>query len=120
MNVCSGLIGRSWSMLFTGAGYHVYLYDVTEELVKKAIEDIGQQLEVLEHSGMLRGQLNAAEQLKLVSSTTFCFISYLASFIMSLNFRCQNCERMCRRSVLYSRMCARITASKTKGVSRDR
>ena len=55
-------------MLFTGAGYHVCLYDVTEELVKKAIEDIGQQLEVLEHSGMLRGQLNAAEQLKLVSS----------------------------------------------------
>merc|ERR1712071_737409 len=44
--VGSGLIGRSWAMLFCGAGYNVCMYDVSRDLVSKALEDIDQQLEL--------------------------------------------------------------------------
>lgn len=64
----SGLIGRSWAMLFAGAGYRVHLYDVTLDLVAKAVEDIEHQLTVLETKGMLRGTISPTEQLKLISS----------------------------------------------------
>lgn len=65
----SGLIGRSWAMLFAGAGYHVNLFDVTQELVENAIKDIEQQLHALAASGLLRGNLSAAEQLTLITGT---------------------------------------------------
>lgn len=68
----SGLIGRSWAMLFTCAGYNVSLYDVSTDLVEKAIKDIGEQLQALEKDGMLRGNISAAEQIKLISSTAYC------------------------------------------------
>ena len=54
-------------MLFCGAGYNVHLFDVKQELVTKAIEDIGHQLQALEASKMLRGNLSVAQQLKLVT-----------------------------------------------------
>ena len=54
-------------MLFAGAGYTVRLFDVSLDLIEKAISDIDEQLQALEKSGMLRGNLNAAEQLKLIS-----------------------------------------------------
>ncbi len=55
-------------MLFAGAGYRVHLYDVTLDLVAKAVEDIEHQLTVLETKGMLRGTISPTEQLKLISS----------------------------------------------------
>ncbi|XP_046640052.1 lambda-crystallin homolog [Daphnia pulicaria] len=67
--VGSGLIGRSWAMLFAGAGYNVHLYDVTQELVENAIKDIEEQLQALATSGLLRGNLSASEQLKLITGT---------------------------------------------------
>merc|ERR1712071_199808 len=67
--VGSGLIGRSWAMLFCGAGYNVCMYDVTQDLVSKALEDIGHQLRELEASKMLRGSLNPAEQLALIKGS---------------------------------------------------
>jgi L-gulonate 3-dehydrogenase len=54
-------------MLFAGAGYQVSLYDVSLDLVEKAIKDIDEQLQALEKSGMLRGTTTAAQQLVLVS-----------------------------------------------------
>lgn len=54
-------------MLFAGAGYTVRLFDVSLDLIEKAIADIDEQLQALEKSGMLRGNLNAAQQLKLIS-----------------------------------------------------
>jgi len=64
--VGSGLIGRSWAMLFCGAGYNVHMYDISKELVSKALEDIGHQLRELEASKMLRGNLSPVEQLALI------------------------------------------------------
>ena len=73
----SGLIGRSWAMLFAGAGYHVSLYDVSLDLVEKALKDIDEQLQALEKSGMLRGTTTAAQQLALVTGkyTLLLFLS---------------------------------------------
>lgn len=58
----SGLIGRSWSMIFASQAYDVYLYDVAPEAVDKALVLIKDQLESLQKSGLLRGSLNAAQQ----------------------------------------------------------
>lgn len=50
----SGLIGRSWAMLFAGAGYHVAIFDVDQSRIPEALQDIRQQLETLQEMGMLR------------------------------------------------------------------
>lgn len=69
-------------MLFAGAGYNVHLYDVTQELVENAIKDIEEQLQVLATTGLLRGNLSASEQLKLITGKQMCafllhvFVSY--------------------------------------------
>lgn len=65
----SGLIGRSWAMLFAGAGYKVVLYDVVESQVKSALDEIKKQLERLEKDGVLRGKLNAKQQHALISGS---------------------------------------------------
>ncbi|KAI1286708.1 Lambda-crystallin -like protein [Halotydeus destructor] len=65
--VGSGLIGRSWSMLFVGAGYSVSVYDVKAEAIDVALADIEGQLVKLEEMGLLRGTLSAGEQFKLIS-----------------------------------------------------
>lgn len=67
--VGSGLIGKSWAMLFVGAGYEVKLYDVIKKQVEDALVDIYQRLDALEKVGMLRGKRNAAEQFQLISGS---------------------------------------------------
>lgn len=67
--VGSGLIGKSWAMLFASAGYQVYIYDVDEMQLERALESIRNQLEEFEKSGLLRGKLSAKEQLKLIKTT---------------------------------------------------
>lgn len=64
--VGSGLIGRSFAMLFAGANYDVSIYDVDQSQVKKALADIRQQLKMLEENGLLRGNLNAKQQFALI------------------------------------------------------
>uniref|UniRef100_A0AAY4DSY3 L-gulonate 3-dehydrogenase n=1 Tax=Denticeps clupeoides TaxID=299321 RepID=A0AAY4DSY3_9TELE len=66
--VGSGLIGRSWAMVFLSGGYKVKIYDNQPGQAAKAIMEIRKQLEELQQSHMLRGSLSATEQLALLSS----------------------------------------------------
>ena len=58
----SGLIGRSWAMLFAAADFEVFMYDVERGRVDDALADIRVQLTNLEEAGLLRGRLTADEQ----------------------------------------------------------
>lgn len=66
----SGLIGRSWAMLFASGGYNVVMYDSDSKISEAALVTIEQQLNKLEKDELLRGSLSAAEQMKLISSTS--------------------------------------------------
>ncbi|XP_026074163.1 lambda-crystallin-like [Carassius auratus] len=66
--VGSGLIGRSWTMVFLSGGYTVKIYDNEPGQASRAITEIRKQLEELQQAKMLRGNLTAAEQLSLLSS----------------------------------------------------
>uniref|UniRef100_A0A3P8VEZ7 Crystallin, lambda 1 n=1 Tax=Cynoglossus semilaevis TaxID=244447 RepID=A0A3P8VEZ7_CYNSE len=67
--VCfSGLIGRSWSMVFVSGGYNVNIFDNVPGQAAKAITEISKQLKELEEAQMLRGELTANQQLALLRS----------------------------------------------------
>ncbi|XP_016372960.1 lambda-crystallin homolog isoform X3 [Sinocyclocheilus rhinocerous] len=66
--VGSGLIGRSWAMVFLSGGYKVKIYDNEPGQASGAITEIRKQLEELQQAKMLRGNLTAAQQLSLLSS----------------------------------------------------
>ncbi|KAK3913432.1 Lambda-crystallin-like protein [Frankliniella fusca] len=66
----SGLIGRSWAMLFASAGYKVKLFDIEPKQVQGALKEIESQLKELEKTKLLRGKLSAAQQIALISGTS--------------------------------------------------
>ncbi|MFT7808697.1 lambda-crystallin homolog [Arapaima gigas] len=66
--VGSGLIGRSWAMVFLSGGYKVKLYDNQAGQAARAVQDVRGKLEELQQNQMLRGDLNVEEQLALLSS----------------------------------------------------
>ncbi|XP_036319631.1 lambda-crystallin homolog [Rhagoletis pomonella] len=68
--VGSGLIGRSWSMLFASVGYQVVLYDSVSTQIENALKETEKELKDLESKGLLRGKLNATQQFALISGTT--------------------------------------------------
>uniref|UniRef100_A0A4X1U363 Crystallin lambda 1 n=2 Tax=Sus scrofa TaxID=9823 RepID=A0A4X1U363_PIG len=66
-SVLSGLIGRSWAMLFASGGFRVKLYDIEQQQVTGALDTIRKEMKLLEQSGALKGSLGAEEQLALIS-----------------------------------------------------
>ncbi|XP_035612946.1 lambda-crystallin homolog [Oncorhynchus keta] len=64
----SGLIGRSWAMVFISGGYRVKIYDNQPGHAARAIQEVRKQLEDLQEECMLRGDRSASEQLALLSS----------------------------------------------------
>jgi len=65
----SGLIGKSWAMIFASVGYEVTLYDIESSAVSAALASIRSELLELEAAGTLRGRLPAAEQADLIRGT---------------------------------------------------
>lgn len=68
--VGSGLIGKSWAMIFASKGYKVVLYDIVSDQVSKALETIQFELQQFENDGLLRGDISAVEQANLISGSS--------------------------------------------------
>ncbi|XP_058293774.1 lambda-crystallin homolog isoform X4 [Hylobates moloch] len=94
--VGSGVIGRSWAMLFASGGFQVKLYDIEQQQIRNALEsirwasrrapggtevgssdsppfgllsswDYRKEMKLLEQAGSLKGSLSVEEQLSLIS-----------------------------------------------------
>jgi 3-hydroxyacyl-CoA dehydrogenase len=61
-------------MLFASVGYNVYIYDIDQNQITSALNDIEEQTKVLEAKKLLRGKLSANQQCSLIKGTnrTIC------------------------------------------------
>ncbi|XP_047393607.1 lambda-crystallin homolog [Sciurus carolinensis] len=63
----SKLIGGSWAMLFASGGFKVKHYDIEQEQIMNALENIRKELKRLEQADSLKGSLSAEQQPSLIS-----------------------------------------------------
>ncbi|XP_033739696.1 lambda-crystallin-like [Pecten maximus] len=68
--VGSGLIGKSFAMLFASSGYQVYMYDIQSSQVTDALSNIRVQLLDLQEMGLLRGTLSVDQQHSCIRGAT--------------------------------------------------
>ena len=68
--VGSGLIGKSWAMIFAASGYEVSMYDSDPNQLSKVGPDIAKMLEGYEKEGVLKGSTTTKEQLELIGVTS--------------------------------------------------
>lgn len=64
----SGLIGRSWALVFISGGLSVKIYDKVPGAASSAVDSLRQQVEQLQQRKMLRGKLSASQQVALLSA----------------------------------------------------
>lgn len=64
----SGLIGRSWALVFISGGFSVKIFDKAPGMAVSAVSSIRQQVEQLQQRNKLRGELSASQQVALVSA----------------------------------------------------
>ncbi|XP_019467823.1 lambda-crystallin homolog [Meleagris gallopavo] len=57
-------------MVFAAGGFKVRLYDIAQQQLTTALENIRKQMKELEESGFLKGTLSAEKQLALISICT--------------------------------------------------
>uniref|UniRef100_A0A8B9NDU1 Crystallin lambda 1 n=1 Tax=Accipiter nisus TaxID=211598 RepID=A0A8B9NDU1_9AVES len=69
-SMVGGLIGCSWAMVFAAGGFKVKLYDIAQQQLTSALENIRKQMKELEELGFLKGALSAEQQLALISICT--------------------------------------------------
>lgn len=65
-------------MLYASVGYSVVIYDVIPEQVQTALKDIEDQLHTLKNEKLLRGNISAEDQLKLISGWLSVYIEELS------------------------------------------
>jgi len=63
----SGIVGRSWAMIFASKGHEVVLFDIKQEIVDGALELIKADLQRFEKDGCLRGSESALDQFSNIS-----------------------------------------------------
>ncbi|XP_064595153.1 lambda-crystallin-like [Liolophura sinensis] len=68
--VGSGLIGRSWAMLFASARFEVCMFDVDKSQLEQAKTAVLEQLKDLESQGLLRGTLSVQQQYDSIVTTS--------------------------------------------------
>nr|AAD27782.1 lambda-crystallin [Homo sapiens] len=56
-----------WAMLFASGGFQVKLYDIEQQQIRNALENIRKEMKLLEQAGSLKGSLSVEEQLSLIS-----------------------------------------------------
>lgn len=66
----SGLIGKSWAMIFASRGHPVVLFDVDAGQVERALQLIDVELRQFEKDGLLKGDISAEEQSKLITGSS--------------------------------------------------
>lgn len=68
-DITSGLIGRSWALIFSSFGYKVQLYDTNTDYLSSVLEIIRKELSELCEKKLARGDLSLEERLALISTT---------------------------------------------------
>ena len=67
--ISSGMIGRSWAMIFAGSGFKVCIYDSVYKQVEDGLREIRSQLEYLNSEGHLRSDLTVEQHIARIEGT---------------------------------------------------